>query len=415
MKMKKIIYIVLGIAIILFAVIIVNPFSKTNDKNYKQDDNSSGISTNTANEIEFPVTASVVRKGELITWINTSGYAYPVQGYEIKPNISGQVNTLNAFNGEEVKKGDLLFKLDDAKYKLDLEQAKNNLVKAQVEYELQKSYSPVESGNLTDYKQKFDSLKSVYNRAKKLYKDNKISYDEFSRIERDYETLKTVVTLNREDVVAMRSGLTDATINFEKAEMNLNYANIASPISGLVADCNISKGDYVDAGNLCMRVINITSIKMQCQVTESDLVKIHTGDPVEADFIALPNKKFNGRVIEVNPSVDLTKRTATITVLLINPGLLIKPGMFASVKIGTRTYSDVLLIPHSSLLVRENRTLVFTIGNGLALWQYVTIGLSNDEYYEVKKGLKAGDTIIVGGNYNLAHQSKVRITSMQKY
>lgn len=129
----------------------------------------------------------------------------------------------------------------------------------------------------------------------------------------------------------------------------------------------------------------------------------------------MPDKKFLGKVIEVNPSIDLTKRTAVVTVLLNNPGLLIKPGMFASVKIGTQTFSNVLLIPHSSLLVRENSTLVFTLENGLALWQYITVGLSNDKYYIVKKGLSVGDTVIVGGNYNLAHQSKVKITSMEKY
>ena len=154
---------------------------------------------------------------------------------------------------------------------------------------------------------------------------------------------------------------------------------------------------------------------MQCEVTESDMVNIKPGDKVEADFIALPDRKFNGRVSEVNPSIDLTKRTALVTVLLNNPELLIKPGMFASVKIGTQTVSNAIIIPHSSLLVRENRTLVFSIDNGLALWKYVTIGKSNEQFYVIKTGINIGDTLVVGGSYNLAHQSEVKITSIEKY
>ena len=154
---------------------------------------------------------------------------------------------------------------------------------------------------------------------------------------------------------------------------------------------------------------------MQCEVTESDLVKINTGEPVKAEFIALPGKKFTGKVTEINPSIDITKRTALITVLIDNPKHLIKPGMFASVTIGTNNYFDRIVIPHSALLARQNRTMLFTVENGLAQWKYVTIGESNDRYYEVKKGVKAGDTLIVGGNYNLAHQSAVKITSLVKY
>ncbi len=89
--------------------------------------------------------------------------------------------------------------------------------------------------------------------------------------------------------------------------------------------------------------------------------------------------------------------------------------MFASVKIGTQNYSDRIIIPHTALLARENRTLVFTVDKGIAQWKYVTLGNSNERYYEIKSGLSAGDTLIIGGNYNLAHQSRVKITSILQY
>lgn len=423
MKRKKIITIALIALIIISIIFIIRPFSTqraSGDKGLKQtasDDQTgnSSVQTNSNGDVVFPVTAAIVRKGNLVAWVNTSGYAYALQDYEIKPNVSGQVVQLEAHNGKKVNKGDLLFKLDDAESKLEVERYKNALLKAQIEYDLQKS-TPF-AGNIdeTKYKHKLDSLKIVLDSSNKLFDEHKISHDDLNRIKRDYETLLTLTKANREDVIATMSGLSNAIADYDKAKLNLSYTKLSAPINGLVADCNISKGSYVNSGSLCMRVIDMSNIKMQCEVTESDIVNIHTGDPVEAEFIALPGKKFQGKVIEVNPYIDLEKRTAKVTVLLSNPELLIKPGMFASVKIGTSIFSNVILIPHSALLVRENRTLVFTVEGGLAQWKYVTTGKNNDQYYIVKDGLNAGDTLIVGGNYNLAHQSKVSITAMTKY
>ncbi len=413
MKKKKLLIGMLGTILILILIVISNPFSHTAVNNDSAKNKSVNLST--GNEIDFPVNVAVVRKGDLITWINTSGYAFPVWKYEIKPKLSGQVTELNAFNGKSVTKHELLFKLDDTQYQLDVNQAKSDLIKSQIEYELQKSSPVAGNGSLTYYLKKLDSIKVIYAHEKKLYDNNKISYEEFNRVARDYETLKTIATLNREDVVASRSGLTNAATNYEKAKLNLSYTELNAPIAGLIDNCSIALGSYVTQNQSCMSVIDISSIKMQCEVTESDLVNIHHADPVEADFIALPGKVFKGKVIEVNPSVDLAKRTALVTVLLLNPGRQIKPGMFASVKIGTRTYADKIIIPHSALLVRENRTLVFTVEDELAMWKYITVGQSNDQYYAVGKGLNAGDTLIIDGNYNLAHQSKVRIVAVKKY
>jgi HlyD family secretion protein len=268
MKKKKFFFIVSAIILIILAFVIVNPFTKPIIKNESQSGNSSIISAQEQNEINFPVTAALVRRGDLIKWINTSGYAYPVKQYEIEPKLSGQVTELKAFDGKHVKLNDLLFKLDDIKYVLDLNQAKSDMVRAQIEYELQKANPSERNSGHINYVEKFDSVKKVYDHAKVLYMDHKISYDDFNRVERDYETLKTIATLNREDVVASRSGLTSAVTYYQKAKLILNYTQIKAPISGLVADCNIMEGSYVNEGQLCMQVIDISSIKIECEVTE---------------------------------------------------------------------------------------------------------------------------------------------------
>ncbi len=419
MKKKRILLLLLSLILLFIIVVAFNPFGskkiesdETQNSSNVQGDDSPVLANN---NIVFPVTASIVRKGSLITWINTNGYAYPIQDYEIKPNINAQVVQLNAYDGMRVNKGSLLFQLDEAEYKLELERYKNELLKAQIEYDLQRSTPFAGNIETTKYKRELDSLKISLTKSEKLFDAHKISYGDLNRIKRDYETMLTLTSVNREDVIASMSGLSNAIADYDKAKLNLSYTKLLSPINGLISDCNISIGSYVANGNLCMRVIDISKIKLECEVTETDLVNIGMGDPVEAEFIALPGKKFQGIVIQINPSIDLDKRTAKVTLLISNPSLSIKPGMFASIKIGSKTFSDVIIIPHSALISRENRTLVFTEENGKAIWKYVTLGQSNDEYYIIKDGLKVGDTLIIDGNYNLAHQSKVRITSVKKY
>lgn len=420
MKKKIILISSIGVALILIVVLLIHSFDSSakmvGNEQPDKENYGSTLAGSGNGDIVFPVTASIIRKGNLIAWLNTSGYAYAVQDYEIESKISGQVTELNSFDGKVVKKDETLFKLDDKEYQLEVNRYKNDLIKAQIEYDLQKKATPFGGNiNVVKYKHELDSLNTKYETAQKLFKEHKINIGDLDRTKRDYESINTIISVKREDVIASMSGLTDAIANYDKAKLNLSYTMFASPINGLIADCKITKGNFVKSNDLCMRVIDISSIKMQCEVTESDIVNIHTGDPVEAEFIALPNKIFSGKVIEINPYIDLDKRTAKVTILLSNPNLLIKPGMFASIKIGSDTYSDVMLIPHSALLVRENKSLVFTVNNGLAQWKYVTLGQSNGQYYIIKDGLHIGDTLIIGGNYNLAHMSKVKITSVEKY
>ena len=214
MKRNKIIIVTLGIILILIIVMVVHPFSslkgdgnKTEQQQASGEDNDISKSYGNDNSnIVFPVTATIVKKGNLVTWVNTSGYAYPIQDYEIKPNINGEVTSLSSFNGEKVKKGELLFKLDDTQYQLEVNRTRDELIKEQIDYNFQLTSPFAGNIDVSKYKLKFDSLKTVYEKSNKLYDKHKISLEDFDRIKRDYETLKTITSVKREDVIASMSG-----------------------------------------------------------------------------------------------------------------------------------------------------------------------------------------------------------------
>lgn len=414
--MKKVLIISLPLVlVILTGILLLLKGSSSNHSDEESRDNfTNGITDAEQPSIVFPVTVAVVRRGDLTAWVSTNGYSMPILSYEVMPTVSGQVIEMDAFNGKEVRKGDLLFKIDDTEYALSLERAQDQLLSARIEYSLQKE-APGTSSPSARKARELDSLQSLYEKSKRQYELGKIPKDQYERIKRDYEAMEIYSTVNREDVIASRTGLTAAIINYEKARLDLQNTRVTSPVNGLVADCSVERGSYVRAGMLCMRIIDISKIKIKCEVTETDLIKIHEGDPVEADFIAFPGLKLYGKVNEINPTIDIQRRTAIVTAVVDNLQGRVKAGMYATVKIGTSSLKNVIIIPQSALLVRENRTLVFTVEDGLSQWKYVKLGKGNDKYYQVLDGLSVGDTLIVSGNYNLAHQAKVKIVGYQQY
>jgi RND family efflux transporter MFP subunit len=365
-------------------------------------------------EIFFPVKVDVARKGDLIQWINTSGVAKPIQEVDIISRIGGQVVLLNVHNGKFINKDDLIFKIDDTEYKIALKQAEYNLLDARVEYNLMKFGSVPGGADVGRFKKEIDSLRKVYEEMKKKYEMGLVGEGDFERVKRDYEALLVYSDVNREDVIANKSGLNRALIEYEKAKLNVEYTQIKAPFSGYIADCDINVGSYVSPGQKCMKLIDISAVKIVAEVTETQLAKIKTGNIAEVEFVAYPGEVFRGRVIEVNPYIDIERRVGKVVVLVENIGEKIKPGMFANVRIQGDIYRDVLLVPKKAVVMRDNRPVVFVYqgvneDSGLSKWFYVELGRENEQFYEIKSGINPGDTIIIEGNYNLAHDSKIKI------
>ena len=367
-----------------------------------------------ATDAVFPVKAALVHKGDLVDWINSSGYAYPLTENEIKPNVSGQVIGVGVYDGKPVRKGDTLLTLDDRELLIAFQEAKNQLIGAQVDYNLANK-AAVDTAGEYKYETQRDSLRSAYHAAEQQLKTGEISQTIVDRLKRNYDAISVFTSVNRQDVIADKIGLDRAESDYESAKLKLSYATVEAPFNGVSADCSVQPGSYVQAGQTCMRVINISRIRINCEVTETDLPKIRVGDEAKAQFVAFAGKTFEGRVMQVNPVIDLQKRTATVTAEIDNPSGTIKPGMYATVSVASNLDHDVVIVPKQAVLFRDNRPLVFTVVNNVSQWIYVTLGKKNDSFYEIKDGLSSDDTLVVDGNYNLAHEAKVNITEMTVY
>lgn len=186
-----------------------------------------------------------------------------------------------------------------------------------------------------------------------------------------------------------------------------SHFDVLSPIMGTVTRRNVALGDYVKEGNALFRVIDLTRVWIMFEAYESDLPWISTGDRVDFNIRSLPGKDFHGKVSFIDPVIDPAARIARVRVEFPNPGLMLKPDMFAD---GIVT-SDVagnkkdLLIPKTAVLWTGKRAVVYVKDpdrtGAVFTYREIVLGPDAGDSYVVGKGLMTGEEIAVNGVFKI--------------
>jgi Cu(I)/Ag(I) efflux system membrane fusion protein len=181
-----------------------------------------------------------------------------------------------------------------------------------------------------------------------------------------------------------------------------------SPASGYVLEKNVVEGAAVRAGERLFRIAPLEKVWVEADVYEQDLPQVKPGLPVEVTLPFLPGKKYTGRVGYIYPALEGKTRTGRIRIELPNPGLELKPDMYADVRFVMKG-GERLQVPESAVLYTGPRRLVFVdLGEGRLKPQEVELGLKGEGTYEVVEGLKPGDQVVTSGNFLIAAESRIR-------
>ena len=147
---------------------------------------------------------------------------------------------------------------------------------------------------------------------------------------------------------------------------------------------------------------------MEGEVFEQDLPAVRPGLTVTATFEALPGQEFHGKISYVYPTLDPETRTAKVRVELPNPGLKLKPGMYATLRLTGTSRPAVLSVPRSAVLSTGERNLVFVRRpDGMLQPREVAVGIANDERIEILRGLTSGDTVVASGTFLVDAESNL--------
>jgi Cu(I)/Ag(I) efflux system membrane fusion protein len=182
---------------------------------------------------------------------------------------------------------------------------------------------------------------------------------------------------------------------------------LRSNYAGVVVDKPVLAGQRIMAGDVAYKIADLSRVWLEGEVFERDLAAVRLGLRVTAEFTALPGLVREGRVTYVYPTVNPDTRTARIRVELQNPGLQLKPGMYATIRFDART-DTILSVPRSAVLATGERNLVFVRGpDGRFSPHLVTLGAATDDRVEIMLGLALGDTVVASGTFLLDAESNL--------
>jgi HlyD family secretion protein len=270
---------------------------------------------------------SVVGRGDVSVSVSATGTVNPVNQVTVGSQVSGTLENVYVDFNDHVTAGQLLAKIDPRNYESALKQARANLASAEA--------------SLTQAQ-----LSSA--RAETLHAAQLLSYSDYLQAKTDLELARA----KRDQVQA----------SFEQAQTNLAYTTIAAPMSGIVVSREVEAGQTVAASLQSpdlFTIADLSQMQVEVSIDEADVGKLDTGLAATFNVDAYPESTFEGRLVQVRnqPVVSSNVTTYIGIVRVANPGMLLKPGMTANVKVLVRGVNDVLLVSNAALSAKLATTL----------------------------------------------------------
>jgi HlyD family secretion protein len=320
---------------------------------------------------------------------------------------AGTITELPVRNSDVVEAGALLASIDATELRLNLQKARESLVLAIARFTEKRAFvnaSAVTQQGLDDPAPAQQELLA-----------GTLSAEDF-RVLADAPRFDALFrTITRQEVAAAQDRLMTERANFAQAELDLAHAGTYAPFAGQVSDLQVIVGQRVGAGASLLTLIDADPVRVRVDVLESEAGRVRGGRRAEVRFAAYPGAVFAGEVEAISPVVDPETRTMAVTVSLPNPGLRLKPGMFASIALETEIFADRLLVPADAVLLRDERPMLFVVRDGRARWAYIEKGQENADWVEVLSGVDAGDEVVISGHYSLAHDAAVRVVDSEAH
>jgi len=333
-------------------------------------------------KVEFETAKAAI--GNIHNTITATGTIEPVTSVTVGTQVSGIVAKLYVDYNSEVKKGQVIAELDKTNLISELNRAKADLASAQ---------------STLNYQQ------ANFNRYQTLYNKGLVSADEYENARLSYDKARQTAASSRESV--------------QKAQTNLGYATITSPIDGVVLSKSVEEGQTVAASfntpELFTIAQDLTDMRVIADIDEADIGGVKEGQRVSFTVDAFPDDHFEGQVTQVRQQATTTSNVVTYEVVISAPNndLKLKPGLTANVTIYTLEKNNVLTVPSKALRFMPNenilqkgqqiedteaRTKVWTLEGNTFKAHAVETGTTNGMLTEITKGIGEGTEVLVDFN-----------------
>ncbi len=318
-------------------------------------------------------TAKVI-KGEIRTFIDTTGTIIPERETFIGPKVIGRIEEFFADKGDRVEKGRPILRLEQTRFKLSVEEAE------------------------AAYKESVAHLKNM---QQKLKRNQELYASQI--IDRDmYETIKTETELAqaRADIALSR---------LSQVREDLKDSVLHAPFSGFVVERKMNIGEFYSpqSSQYVFHIVDTARVEIETHIFETKKEYITIGKNAYITVDALRGKLFEGRISVVNPFIDTSTRRFLVKVEIPNPDFMLEPGMFARVRIPEEEKQDVLIVPADAIIEREGRKLLFVADGNRAFERNIATGITTHDRIELLEGATEGESVITDGLYAVKHQTAI--------
>lgn len=395
---RKTLFIIIGVAVGLIVLLIVGKkagwFGKSG--NYEK------------------VEVTVIDKMGITEMVSAAGKIQPEVEVELSSEVSGEIIALPVVEGQEVKEGDLLIKINPDIYVSMVTQAQASL------QNIRSAHAQAQAN--------FDQAKSNYTRYKSLYEDGVVSRSKWEEAVAAFESAEA-------NLRGARFNIESAEARVKEAKDNLARTSIYAPMDGTISRLSVEVGQRVVgtqqmAGTPLMRVANMDDMEVLVDINENDIVKVSVGDSAIVEVDAYLKKEFKGIVTEISSSATENLTADQVTNFEVKVRILessyadlieegsgrvspFRPGMTATVDIITSKKEDIIGVPISAIVIKSDTTstkkskkentdpeqqfeCVFVKNGDEAELQVVKTGIQDNRNIQILSGLHVGDTVVTG-------------------
>jgi multidrug efflux pump subunit AcrA (membrane-fusion protein) len=375
-----------------------------------------------------PPTAVMVEtavRGAIDRVVSADAILYPINQANVTPKISAPVKRMLVNRGDHVRAGQLIAELESADLAAAVTESQHLVEQTQAAYQTLTGATVPEDrtkaqADVQAAQQGFDAAKKVYDARVALQREGALAQKlvdearlamvqaqaQLETAQRHLQVLNQVS--QRESIRGAEAQVNAAKAHTETAAVQLSYAQIHSPISGVVADRQVYAGELATSGMPLVSIVDISQVVARANVPVKDAVAIKVGRPAR---ITGPEGDLAGKVTVVSPAVDPSTTTVEVWVQVPNPGEKLKPGGTVRVAIIAETIQNTIVVPATAILNSdEGGQQVMVVGSdSVAHERKISVGVRQGDRVQIASGLQEGDQVVTSGGLGLEDKAKVTI------
>ena len=268
---------------------------------------------------------------------------------------------------------------------------------------------------------KGEVLSRIDNKQQKINYESSIRGVEYSRLSLEENLINQGYTLQDSfkipdqimKIALIRSGYLDAINKKELAERNLLNCSVIAPFDGIIANLEAKPFNETTSFNSFCTIINNNLFEVSFQVLETELTNIEKGMQIEISPFSIESDVYVGEISEINPKVEKNGMVKVKALVENTSGILLE-GMNVKIRI-KKVLGQRVFVPKEAITLRQERNVVFVCDNDTARWRYVDVGETNSKYIVIKNNINEGEEVVVEGNFNLAHLSPLKVIEQRIY